>query len=103
MTTANGGGLPPDRRSSTGCSPITMTSAARVHGTRPLRRPHWEPAPPPLIQNAADLRAANDGSSRAAAPEQYTQTQLARIQSERQALATQNARNEQMIIPAARN
>ena len=52
-----------------------------------------------MIQNAADLRAANEWLRRERQRlEQYTQTQLDRIQSDRQALVTQTARNEQMII-----
>jgi len=61
--------------------------------------PEWEPESPPPLLDAADTRAANEWLRRERDRlRQYTETQLARIRAEHQALLNQKFGNEQTMI-----
>ena len=58
-----------------------------------------EASPPPLVRDAADLRAANDWLQRERRRlQEYTQIQMARIEKEHLALVSRNYLNEQTVI-----
>jgi chromosome segregation ATPase len=65
----------------------------------PMEQKPSEPETPPAIQSADDLQAANEWLKRERARlQEYTETQLARIQREHQALVSQTYFNEQTMI-----
>ena len=61
--------------------------------------PQWEPEAPPPLRDAGDLEAANDWLQRERTRlRQYTETLMARIRTEHQALVDQKYLNEQTRI-----